>query len=205
MPLKQVKPGQERIPARQLNDIARRADTAADITADWPIEVSRRGTGRHIRWARLPDIWVRITGQGTGDPINLALSTNEDLLYSNGDLILLHDSEGPPFHYSAIQQLDRRDIVPACIDLVTGLVFDADVFPLVEVNDREDVEIGRVYRAFPGMGGDYYSFDAGGPATPDWTPPLVMTHWTCTGDIASLTKKYICADGSLVDDPGDCG
>lgn len=37
-----------------------------------------------------------------------------------------------------------------------------------------------------------------------WTPPEVMTDWQCVDNAPVITTKFICRDGSLVDDPADC-
>lgn len=138
-PFKPVRPG-GKLSARALNRLQDTAERSAATTADagGGLEVVRSADGVHFRLSALPYLLVKVTGR---------------VMASTG-------GTAPNSYYSGQQVMTDKGATGAS-DLLTGLAFTADAYPLVEANGNAGVPTGTIVRAFPGEGLDHYTFTFG--------------------------------------------
>jgi hypothetical protein len=142
-PIKPLVPGKP-ISASEMNRAAEETRRAANPSADVGLDRFRGPMGDSTRDARLPSMWVKITGpveDGSGG--------------GSGGV-------PPEYHYAGVQLIDQPDTDPPYEELEAGAVFD-ETYPLIEMSGNADVPEGLIVRAYPADAQPGYTFVYGEP------------------------------------------
>lgn len=130
----------------RTEELLRRLQAVAAITADPPLVVSKSDAAYHIAFDRAMPVLVKIQGRANG--------------YSGNS----YGNNWPANYYIGVQV--RYDLNDEPREMYGGQVF-SNRFPLVEVSGDENVAVGTYHYAWPGNTYDHYEFKnaAGGSST----------------------------------------
>ena len=182
-------------PADLINQIGQQAEASSEQAGYGVVNYPH---GTQFLPPDIEEIWVVISGQGSGSGRGSSLSGSSDNYYAGNQGMVVIDSNG-----------DESVIVDP-----SGLVFTEDINPLIEVNRSTVVPAGYVTRAYlspsknawhfvfggdassgSGSGGTSGTIDCGDGSTPrpfnivrngNGTYTVTVCHWSATG------QQWVC-------------
>jgi hypothetical protein len=176
-PFRDVRPGGP-LSAAELNRAMDEVERLARLTVAPPLELVRDASGLHLRLGGFVSFWAELTAGPTSSAY--AWSEVAPDPATPGDWVTLDAGRSGTVTRNAAYELNGQTVSLTVDDDPTRVQLWTTPF-------------------------DWFVFAAPeGTVTPAWTPPRVLTGWDCTDGVVTLTFKYVCRDGSLVDDPGDC-
>lgn len=181
-PIKPIKAGKP-ISAAEYNRGMEQVRRAANPSADVGVDRFRGPTGDSVRDAKLPIIWVKVTG-----PVESDGSGSGSGGGSGGD-------EPPAWHYAGVQLIDKPDADPPYEELESGAVFDA-AYPLIELTGNPDVPDNAVVMAKPADAQAGYVFVYG----------LAVSDGSGSGDCGGDSQRTneVTFESSQLDAGGNC-